>query len=782
MTKFEVAHLAEAIVEHLQEGIILWDVAGKISACNARAVEILGVAEEELIGQTVWSLVTIREDDTPFPLEAYPHHLVLTTKTVCDSVVMGVYRSDSTLIWLSVSAYPLWSTQGEQLSAVIGMLTDISVHKHEQKTLSEKMAFFTAIFQKVQVGVAVTDESGRFLHVNPAYCQLYHYSVEELIGQPFTILVPSTMRTEAMQYHTTFLAGQTDNGGSWTMQHRNGYTQQQQITEDKVITPNGQLFKITFVTETITPIPSGTQTITSEWIQILLNLLPVTVISLDRKGYLAFAHGRHLSVLGLTEWVGQSILSAHQQLGVITEDLRRALEGETFSKMIAHAGINFEVQYVPLLSENEWTGTLVVFSDITEHRILKTRLKNTAHELKLLVAHTSVGLLYVEAERIVEVNQKGAHLLGYDPVELKKKPVVDIFRSVEEYNTLQQQALPYAKEVKTFCSQQWLRKKAGSFIHCQVTIETFSHSPRALWLIETLQVQTAKEKENDLKSILWHTVTEALLVTNEALIIEMVNPHTQHFTGYDSEELIKKSLADLDSGQQSEQFYTQLLETMTQQGHWQGQIWQRHKNGTAYHCTMTLTAYLTEEDDTHRFLVTLNHKQSAKATLVDPLLELPTRALFRYSLTKTYAIAHRYHKRFAILLIIVDDMKTIHHRFGYLISDQLLYKIGQSLKTTVRESDTVARYGDHIFAMSLDEIAQPSDAGMVAQMILFKLTQPFLLKSYQVQCSVSIGITVYPEDGQQIDTLLKLAYSAMERAQRSGGNQCCFYNPQLAEM
>jgi diguanylate cyclase (GGDEF)-like protein/PAS domain S-box-containing protein len=768
----------QTMLENLQEGIILWDIDGRIRACNAQAVQILGITEDELIGQTSWTLVTIQEDGSAFPPEAYPHQIALTTKTIGVPVIMGVYRSDNTLIWLNISAHPLKSTD-QQLSAVMSTFTDISEYKYRQKTLSEKVTFLSSIFQNVNVGVAVTNETGLFLHVNPTYCHLYDYRVEELIGQPFTILVPSTMRTEAMQYHTAFLTNQAENGGSWTMQHRSGHTRQQQIKEDKVITPDGRPFKITFVTETTTPPSPNAQTVTSEWIQVLLNLLPVTVISLDRSGYLTFAHGRHLGILGLTEWVGQSILSAHQQLGTVTEDLRRALEGETFSKMIVHAGIDFEIQYVPLLSENEWTGTLVVFSDITEHKILKTRLKEVARELKLLIPHTSVGLLSVENEEIVEINQKGAYLLGYNQAELKKKSVIDIFRSAEEYHTLQQQALPYIKEAKTFRSSQWLRKKPGSFIYCQLTIETFTHSSKALWLVETSQVQTVEG--GDLKSILWHTVAEVLLITDNTLTIEMANPYTQNFTGYSPDELVKRSLQDLDSGQQPEQFYEQLLETMIQQGQWQGQIWQRHKNGSAYCCTMTLTAYTAEKDGTNRFLVVLSHKQTVKATLFDPLLELPTRALFRYSLTKTYALAHRHHTRFALLLISVDDIETIRTQFGHTISDQLLYKIGQSLKTTVRESDTVSRYSDHTFAISLDEIAQPSDAGMVGQMILFKSTQPFSLKSYQVQCSVSIGITVYPEDGQQTDTLLKLAYSAMERAQRLGGNQCCFYNPQLAE-
>lgn len=775
--------VCQTILDNLQEGIILWGIDGKINACNPRAVKILGISENELLGQTEWTPVTIQEDGTVFPLDAYPNQLVLTTKVACTHVIMGIYRPDNTLVWLNVSAYPLWSTHEKQLSAVIGTLTDISEYKHALEAASEKVTLLSSIFQKVNVGVAVIDETGHFLHVNPIYCQLYNHSVDELVGQLFTVLVPTTMRTEAMKYHTAFLAGQSDNGGSWTMQHFYGHSCHRQIKEDKLTTPDGRRFKITFVTteKTLTThTPSDAQTINHEWIQILLNLLPVTVINLDRRGYLTFAHGRHLSILGLTEWLGQSILSAHQQLGPLIEDLRRALEGEAFSKMVMHKGVNFEIQYVPLLTDNEWTGTLVVFSDITEHRILKTRLKNAMYELKLLMPHTTVGLLYVEAGKIVKINKKAAYLLGFHQAELKKKAITSLFRSPEEYHALQQKAAPYATEAKTFRTQQWLKKKQGTAISCELTIETFAHSSKALWLLEPSQIQVPKAC--DLKNVLWSTATEALLITDSTLIIEMANPYTQDFTGYTPDELVKRSLRDLDSGQQQEPFYEQIIHTLTQQGQWSGPVWQRHKNGIAYSCHMNITAYTTEEEKANRFLVVLGHKQTAKATILDPLLGLPTRALFRYSLTKTHALAHRYQKRFAILLIILDDIETINNHFGHATSDQLLHKIGQNLKATVRESDTVARYSDYIFAISLDEISQPSDAGMVAQMILFKLTQPFLLEAYQIQCSVSIGISVYPEDGEHIDALLKVSYAAMERAQHTGGNQCCFYNPKLEDM
>lgn len=297
---------------------------------------------------------------------------------------------------------------------------------------------------------------------------------------------------------------------------------------------------------------------------------------------------------------------------------------------------------------------------------------------------------------------------------------------------------------------------------------------------KTAFINPTRTLKTDLKEILWETVSEALLITDKNFNIQMVNQSTSEFTGYHPDELVNKSLLELDRDQENNHFYEHIGDVVQQQGQWQGQLWQRQKDGMAYCCEMRVSVYLNEADE--RYLIALNKKQTFETVFLDPLTELPTRAGFRFSLAKTHALAHRYQKRFAVVLIAVGDMMAINQRCGPLIGDQFLYKLGQSLKTTVRESDTVARYSHDVFSVSLDEITQPSDAGMVGQMILFKLTEPFLLRNYQVQSTISIGITVYPEDGQPIDTLIKLAYSAMERARRMGGNQCCFYNPQLADL
>jgi diguanylate cyclase (GGDEF)-like protein/PAS domain S-box-containing protein len=305
---------------------------------------------------------------------------------------------------------------------------------------------------------------------------------------------------------------------------------------------------------------------------------------------------------------------------------------------------------------------------------------------------------------------------------------------------------------------------------------------RILWLFEEISDLAHTTTSVDLSAALWATSNEAILITDTKLTIQQVNPAAILFTGYSAEELINKSLPDLDAGRQDKYFYQHLLALMSQVGQWHGTLWQRQKNDAVYVCELKLQAYNPDQGTTaNRYVAMLSNKQTSATTFLDPLTNLPTRPLFRHNLLKTHAVAQRYTKRFALLLIGIDDLPALNAKHGCVIGDLFLQTIGQSLKTSVRDSDSVARYGGDIFGVNLEGISKSQDAGLVAQMMLFKLTQPFLLKEQKVQSLVSIGIVVYPDDGNDVDTLLELAQATMRRAKQRGGGQCCFHNPQLQE-
>ncbi|MCK5522004.1 MAG: diguanylate cyclase [Thiomargarita sp.] len=293
--------------------------------------------------------------------------------------------------------------------------------------------------------------------------------------------------------------------------------------------------------------------------------------------------------------------------------------------------------------------------------------------------------------------------------------------------------------------------------------------------------QNSSSKLHDLQSVIWATTSDAILVTDTRLRIVKANPTCASFMGYTSKELIGQSLHHFNSGKQNIVFYQKIKKIMEQQGHWQGCVWQRHKNQAVYTCQLKLKVYDKEAEVAHQYVAILSDKQTRNSVCFDLLTDLPTRQLFHHELHKTLAMAQRHHNFFAILLIGLDNMPLLNAKYGSVVGDQLLCVIGQHLKTSVRDSDRVARYDGDKFSVNLEEIAKPQDASLVAQIILFKLTQAFVLEKQNIASSISIGIVVYPEDATQVDSLLALAEKALQKAQQQGGNQYYFSNPVLQE-
>lgn len=777
----------QTIINGLYEGVIVYSADGKIRLCSPSAEKLLGRSVKHLLGQCDWGLEMVREDGSNFPKDLHPATVSLRTGKSCTHQVMGIYRPEGSFHWLSVHSQPLQLHSHFPPFAVVVTLVDISERKQVEVSLREKVSFFSSLFEGVKVGLAVTDDLGRFVFVNHGYCQMYGYRAEELLGQPFTMLLSPPLRQEALQSHAEFLAGNSEPVTHWQKLHHEDRVFSYLMTESLLVGVDDKRFKVTVVV----PIDDESELDKQQAIdlvnndkglRLLLRHLPVTVLSLDRKGYLTFVEGQHLELLGLDSGVvGQSIFVVNQKkLALLIADFQRAVGGETFEKAVEFGGVTFKIKYMPLLKANKWVGALVVFYDITELRRLKLHLKKAIQDKEILASHSSVGLMYLDKQKIVRLNQQGAALLGYSPADLLKSSAEYLFRSTEDYIEFQQQAGMQLATASSYKSQRWLRRKNGSYIYCFVTVKTLK-SNQVLWLLEKVSDSEKSKTHFDLQKALWDTASEAILIIDTQLQILEANSASAEFTGYTIEELLNQSLAFFNSGHQDESFYQQLREKMKQHGGWQGKVWQRDKNNAVYVCELKLQAFQSDDGVASRYVAVLGGKQSRNSAFLDPLTGLPSRQLFRHYLLRTVAQALRQNKFSAVLLIGIDDMAGINTKYGCALGDQFLSSIGQTLSHSVRDSDSCARYGADSFGVDLNEIAKPEDAGLVAQMLLFKLSQPLVLKGESVQCTVSIGMVVFPDDGDEVDILLELAEEAMQCAKQQGGGQCCFYNSVLQQ-
>jgi diguanylate cyclase (GGDEF)-like protein/PAS domain S-box-containing protein len=272
------------------------------------------------------------------------------------------------------------------------------------------------------------------------------------------------------------------------------------------------------------------------------------------------------------------------------------------------------------------------------------------------------------------------------------------------------------------------------------------------------------------------SMPEAVMITNPQGVIQTVNTAFSRITGYSPEEAIGKNPRILKSGRQSDAFYKKMWASVLSTGSWQGEIYNRNKSGEIYAEWLTISSILNEHQEiTHYVSVFTNINKHKKAedkirhmAFYDTLTDLPNRALFRERLGDAIARCGSDHHQVAVLFVDLDRVKLINDTLGHDVGDRLLKAVAMRLSACLREGDTVARLGGDEFMIMLTDLCRAQEASHVAQKILETLKPPFHISGNELFVTASVGISLYPQDGTDAETLLKNADTAMYRAKGRG--------------
>jgi diguanylate cyclase (GGDEF)-like protein/PAS domain S-box-containing protein len=267
----------------------------------------------------------------------------------------------------------------------------------------------------------------------------------------------------------------------------------------------------------------------------------------------------------------------------------------------------------------------------------------------------------------------------------------------------------------------------------------------------------------------------------------MVNRAFTEVTGYPLDEIQGRDPRILASGRHDRDYYRAMWASLLETGHWQGEIWNRRKDGEIYPEWLGITVLRDAENRIVNYIGIFNDVSVRKAAEEriqylahhDPLTGLPNRILLQDRLQQALARAARQQQGVAVLLLDLDRFKTINDSLGHAVGDRLLQSFGQRLNELVREGDTVCRRGGDEFIIVLNDSRRPEDAARLAEQIQGTLTRPFASEGYDLVSSVSIGISLFPTDGQDAETLLRNADLAMYRAKEHGRNNFQFFTPDL---
>lgn len=303
--------------------------------------------------------------------------------------------------------------------------------------------------------------------------------------------------------------------------------------------------------------------------------------------------------------------------------------------------------------------------------------------------------------------------------------------------------------------------------------------------------QALRASQNSLH--LAHKIIEAsldgIIIVNSQGKIDYVNPTFTHVTGYSADEAVGQTPALLKSGRHEPDYYQEMWRKLVSDGYWQGEIWNRRKNGEVYPEWLTITAIRNDAGDIYQYagiFCDISERKSQEYQIrrlayFDELTKLPNRRLFSDRLNMAVARSKRHDERLAIMFVDLDHFKKINDTLGHNTGDTILVEAAERLKHCTREEDTVARMGGDEFILLFPDIESVEEVTKVAQRIVEAFSNPFVVGTEKMFVTASIGISVFPDDGEDAETIIKNADAAMYRSKDGGRSTFNLFNASFTE-
>ncbi|MFZ0450590.1 MAG: EAL domain-containing protein [Desulfatiglandaceae bacterium] len=323
-------------------------------------------------------------------------------------------------------------------------------------------------------------------------------------------------------------------------------------------------------------------------------------------------------------------------------------------------------------------------------------------------------------------------------------------------------------------------QKAYSDVEQQVLDRTDELRRANVQLKKEIEDRKEYEKQMILAASVFENTIEGIVITDSEGIIQRVNKAFTTITGFNPEEVIGKNPRILKSDRHAPAFYEEMWASLITRGMWEGEIWNRRKSGETYPERLLINVITGSEGKTIHYVALFHDitdiKHSEEQLLYqanyDALTGLPNHQLFNDRLKMALTHAHRNELPLGVLFIDLDDFKNVNDSQGHYFGDLLLKQVAERLTTCCREEDTVARLGGDEFLLLAQFIRKEEPAATrLAERIAESFKKPFTLEDKQIYVNASIGITIYPNDGNDIETLVKNADVAMYRAKCQGKNQ-----------
>ncbi|MFA9461948.1 EAL domain-containing protein [Thiohalorhabdus sp. Cl-TMA] len=436
---------------------------------------------------------------------------------------------------------------------------------------------------------------------------------------------------------------------------------------------------------------------------------------------------------------------------------------------------------------------VVLAHDLTPQRRTEAALEETEARYRKLFEYANDAFFLMAEMRFTEVNPQAERLLGVPAEELLGRSPLDFSPHLQPDGQLSShKARRYtgaAHDGEPQCFE-WRHLRAdGTEVDAEVSLTPVVLGERGYLLAVLRDLSDRKRQEEQLRqaAAVFESTHEGVLITDSEGRVQQVNRAFTEITGYSAEESVGGIPPFLHDNRLDENGETIDWADIIHAGAWQGEFWNYRKNGEYFPIWLTLNGVENERGEITNYVGVFSDISRIKRSQAeleyqarhDPLTGLPNRMQLNDYLEHAMALAERHRQELGVLFLDLDGFKEINDSLGHSVGDSLLAQVGARLRDTVRRADTVARLGGDEFIVLTEELKDPKQAGELAEKLTSALAEPFAVEGQDLFITTSVGICLYPRDGDSVEALLKNADAAMYWAKAEGRNTFQFYTREL---
>ena len=387
-----------------------------------------------------------------------------------------------------------------------------------------------------------------------------------------------------------------------------------------------------------------------------------------------------------------------------------------------------------------------------------------------------------------------ADMLGYAPEELVRMDWDRLAVPEDRGREASLDAAMFAGERDGYSVEKRMLRRDGRVLVADIDVKCTrtddGEVDRVVATIEDITDRREHDERQRLASVVFENTREGVVITDATAHILSVNRAFTKLMGYSEDEVIGRTPKMFQSGRHDQAFYDEMYRLLREVGHWQGEIWNRRKNGEIFPELQSITAVYDDQGRLTHYVSVFADISRIKASEAeldylahhDPLTELPNRRLLHARLQHGIALMRQRGDHLALLVVDVDRFKDVNATHGHAAGDRLLQTVADRLQKGRRGTDTVARLASDEFALLVENLGHADDAAVVAENVIRELGQPCDLgEGIEVEMSASVGIALYPDHGTSAEMLLQQAGTALARIKEDSRGSYRYYSDELTE-